>query len=172
MTKTLVVFHSRTGYTRRVANAIARRLDAEVEEVRIVQRLGGWLGYAMCAFEAMMGLTPALRPGRRSLAGIDLIVIGTPVWFWNLSSPMRSWLTSHSLKGRRFAFFCTMGGSGARGVLATMQQLAGGEPVATLALTDADVDRGADAKVEAFVRALARGRQPDAARLQARAAPA
>jgi hypothetical protein len=53
-----------------------------------------------------------------------------------------------------------------------MQRLAGRKPVATLALTDAEVDRGADEKVEVFVRALASERQPAVARVHARPAHA
>lgn len=172
MSKTLVAFHSRSGYTRRVALALARRLAADVEEIRIVQPLDGLLGYAMCAVEAVAGLTPALRPGRRSLAGYDLVIVGTPVWFWSLSSPVRSWLEAHPLKGRRFAFFCTMGGSGDRGVFAAMRQLARGAPQATLALSDAEVDRGADAAIDGFVQELRRGFRSRPALRPARALPA
>ncbi|MGE5791897.1 MAG: hypothetical protein ACM36B_04370, partial [Bacteroidota bacterium] len=50
--------------------------------------------------------------------------------------------------------FCTMGGSGAERVFATMAALCGKDPVATLALTDAEVDAGAARKIDAFVRAL------------------
>jgi hypothetical protein len=39
-------------------------------------------------------------------------------------------------------------------VFATMAALCGKDPVATLALTDAEVDAGAARKVGAFVRAL------------------
>ncbi len=159
MPKTLIVYHSRTGYTRRVAQALARRLDADLEDIHIVQPLAGPLGYAMCAIEAIAGLAPALLPARRDAAGYDLVVVGTPVWFWSLSSPVRSWLESHPLQGRRFAFFCTMGGSGAACVFATMKQLAGGEPVATLALTDAEVGAMAEAKLDSFVSALRSGRR-------------
>lgn len=172
MSRTLVAFHSRSGYTRRVALFIARRLGADVEEIRIVQPLDGVLGYAMCAVEAMAGLTPALRRGRPSLAGIDLVVVGTPVWFWSLASPVRSWLERHSLAGRRVAFFCTMGGSGSKAVFATMRSLAGVEPIATLALTDRDIDGGAQAKLDDFVDALKAGRRPRSARLHSRPAHA
>lgn len=154
MTKTLVVYHSRTGYTRRAAKALADKLDADLEEVKIVQPLSGPLGYAMCAIEAVTGLAPALRPSRMDPAAYDLVVVGTPVWFWSLSSPMRSWLEKNPLKDGRFAFFCTMGSSGATCVFATMKQLAGGEPIATLALTDSDSDAAMQAKLESFVRAL------------------
>ena len=162
MKKTLIVYHSRTGYTRRVAQALARPLDADIDEIRIVQPLGGAVGYAMCAIEAMAGLTPALRPGSRNPAAYELVIVGTPVWFWSLSSPVRSWLESHRLP-HRVAFFCTIGGSGAPRVFATMAGLAGKAPVATLALLDKEVDEPYDHKLDAFVQRLQAGahRRPD-----------
>jgi len=133
MKKTLIVFHSRSGYTRRVAQALAQRLDADLDEIRIVQPMAGTLGYAFCALESLLHLTPALRPSTRDAADYPLVVVGTPVWFWNLSSPVRSWLAGNRLAKGRFAFFCTMGGSGAGRAFAAMQELAGGAPRATLA---------------------------------------
>lgn len=154
MTKTLIVYHSRSGYTRRVAQDLAGRLGADLEEVHIVQPMEGAIGYALCAIEAMAGLAPALRPARKSPGAYDLVVVGTPVWFWSLSSPMRSWLEKFGRRGKRYAFFCTMGGSGAPRVFAAMQELTGSEPVATLALTDAEVDARSRAKLDAFVSEL------------------
>lgn len=156
MKKTLIVFHSRTGHTRRVAQALAQRLDADLDEIRIVQPLDGIAGYAMCAIEAIAGLTPALRPMHRNPAAYELLVIGTPVWFWNLASPVRSWLEAHPPK-RRVAFFCTMGGSGAGRVFAAMAGLAGREPVATLALLEKDLAGPFDNRLDAFARRLLAG---------------
>jgi flavodoxin len=164
VTKTLIAFHSKTGYTRRVAQKLAGRLVADLDEIRIVQPLDGRLGYLMCAVEAMAGLAPALRPSRKDSANYDLVVVGTPVWFWSLASPVRSWLEEHPLRGRRFGFFCTMGGSGASCAFSTMAKLAGDKPVATLALTDHEVDAGADAQIDGFVRALLSGRTRRSAR--------
>ena len=104
MTKTLIVFHSRTGYTRRAAQALADRLNADLDEIQIVQPLDGRIGYLMCAIEAMTGLAPAIRAARKDPANYDLIVVGTPVWFWSLASPVRSWLEEHQLRSRRFGF--------------------------------------------------------------------
>lgn len=155
MKRTLIVYHSRSGNTRRVAQALAQRLDADLDEIRIVQPMQGALGYLMCAIESMAALTPALRPAHRNPARYDLVVVGTPVWFWNVASPVRSWLEAHPLK-QRVAFFCTMGGSGGERAFATMAALAGHEPIATLALTQGEVEVGAfDAKLAAFARRLA-----------------
>lgn len=156
MKRTLIVYHSRTGHTRRVAQALARRLDADLDEIRIVQPLDGVAGYAMCAIEAVAALAPALRPMHRDPAAYELVLIGTPVWFWSLSSPVRSWLEQHPLK-RRVAFFCTMGGSGAQRVFATMAGLAGRKPVATLALLERDLAGDFESRLDAFVERLRAG---------------
>jgi len=155
MTRNLIVFHSRSGNTRRVAQALAKRLHADLDEIRIVQPLPGALGYLMCAIESMAALTPALRRPHHDPAGYGLVVIGTPVWFWNVASPVRSWLEAQR-PSRRVAFFCTMGGSGSGRAFATMAALAGREPAATLALTQREVEGGAFGdKLEAFIGRLA-----------------
>lgn len=171
MKKTLIVYHSRSGNTRRVARALARRLHADLDEIRIVQPLAGWLGYLMCAIESLAVLSPALRPGHHNPSKYELVLIGTPVWFWNVSSPVRSWLESHPLK-HRLAFFCTMGGSGSGRAFATMAELAGEAPVATLALTEDQVASGEFGEpLDAFVRELGsttprtRSREPASHRL-------
>lgn len=164
MNKTLIVYHSRTGYTRQVAKALARRLGADLEEIRIVQPMRGALGYAACAIEAIARLTPALRPMKKDPTDYALVLIGTPVWFWNLSSPVRSWLARHRALRGRVAFFCTMGSSGARRVFAAMAKVLGKQPVATLALADAQIEAGFDERLDAFVQSLRTQRAARAAR--------
>ena len=170
MKKTLIVYHSRTGNTGRVAQALAQRLDADLDEIRIVQPHDGVAGYAMCAIEAVAGLAPALRPMQRNPAAYELVVIGTPVWFWSLASPVRSWLETHPLK-HRVAFYCTMGGSGAQRVFATMAELVGRQPVATLPLLEKELDGPFEEKLDAFVARLRAGATQRAPRRPAHGRP-
>lgn len=165
MKRVLIAYHSRSGATRRVARALAGRLGADVEEIRIVQPLTGALGYVFCAIESLAGLTPALRAARHDPAAYDLVIVGTPVWFWDVSSPVRSWLEQHRRAGRRVAFFCTMGSSGAARAFGTMRRLAGRAPIATLALTQREVEAGAQAQLSTFVGDL---KAPPAAPTRAR----
>ena len=153
MKKTLIAYHSRSGYTRRVALALAERLNADLDEIRIVQSLGGAAGYALCAIEALAGLAPALRRAHHDPAAYELVIVGTPVWFWSLASPVRSWLEGHELK-HHVAFFSTMGGSGAQRVFSTMAALAGRQPEATLALVDEEIDAAHCDKIDAFAQRL------------------
>jgi flavodoxin len=154
MTKTLVVFHSRSGYTRRVAMNLAAHLGADLDEVRIVEPMAGPLGYALCAMEAITGLAPAIRPMLHDPAAYDLVVVGSPVWFWSLSSPVRRWLEKYGRRPRQVAFFCTMGGSGAGRVFAAMRELVRVDPIGTLSMTDSEVDAHRRPKLDAFIREL------------------
>lgn len=156
MKKTLVAFHSRTGYTRRVAESLARRLNADVDEIRVVRERAGLLGYLRCALEARGRYVPEILPARREPARYELVVVGTPIWAWCLSSPVRSYLRKHRHELKRVAFFCTMGGAGAENAFGDMTELCGKAPVVTLALTDREIDgRRHQAKLEPFAKALA-----------------
>lgn len=159
MTKTLVVYHSQSGYTRRIAQALARRLNADLEAISVLQPRAGLLGYAQDALEAIAAMTPAIHALQRDPARYDLVVIGTPVWFWSLSSPVRTWLAQARLGNARTAFFCTMGGSGAGRAFGAIAELIGSKPLATLALTDRQIDARRMEALEAFVQVLS-GRRP------------
>jgi flavodoxin len=154
MAKILIAFHTRTAYTRRVAEAIARRIDADLDEITVTRERPGPLGYARCALEAMAEVATSIQLPERNPAQYDLVVIGTPVWSWNLSSPMRTYVLEERRRFPRVAFFCTMGSSGSERVFAELAKLCGKTPVATLSVSDPEIDSGYLKKLEAFVRAL------------------
>jgi hypothetical protein len=151
--KSLVVYYSRTGYTRRVAESLARRLNADLEPIDAAPR-PGVLGYLRCSLESLLKLQTAIRAPRHDPAAYGLVLVGGPVWFWGLSSPVRTWLQMRRRRLPQVAFFCTMGGSGAQHVFDTMAAVAGKRPLATLALTDRDIDEHGQRWLEAFVQAL------------------
>lgn len=155
MTRTLVVYHSRTGRTRRVAQALARGLAADLQAIEPVRERSGLLGYLRCALEALGRVQPLIRDLGHEPSRYDLLVIGTPVWFWRLSSPVRTFVHRYVHGAQRVAFFCTMGGQGSEGVFAELAALCGRAPIATLALTEREADRGDARRLGEFVQALA-----------------
>jgi hypothetical protein len=173
MGRTLVVYHSRTGNTRRVAQTLAPRLHADLDEIRLSESRRGPVGYVRCAVEAIAELIPNVLSSRDP-HDYGLVIVGTPVWFWSLSSPVRRYLRKVRSAPAQFAFFCTLGGSGALLVFETMTTLIGRMPVATLALTAAEIAARDNEKIGAFIQALhgrrsrrnersVRGTQPAAA---------
>jgi menaquinone-dependent protoporphyrinogen IX oxidase len=155
MKNCLLAFYSRTGYTRRVAEHIAKRLDCDVCDIQERRPRGGWSGYLRSGFEALTGRLPELQDQRYDPSRYALVVLGTPVWMGQAASPVRAFLAHHPLREARMAVFCSYGGSGAEKALDMLEGIAGKKPVTRLALTDAEIDSGAIArKVEAFVDML------------------
>ena len=83
-----------------------------------------------------------INPPKADPSTYDIIIVGTPIWAWNISSPVRSYLAAMKGKLPRVAFFCTMG-SKAGETFKVMEVLAGKAPVATLEIMTGDAKSGA-----------------------------
>jgi flavodoxin len=136
--RTLVVCYSLTGHTRGIAAEIAAACHADVEEIVEPRPRSGALGYGRSVIEAALGIAVPLRPGRHAPQDYGVVVIGTPVWMWNMASPVRAWIHEHRAALPRIACFCTLGGSGSDKVLEDMARLCGRVPIARLAVTEAE----------------------------------
>jgi flavodoxin len=155
MSRILVVYFSRTGYTRQIAEAIAHELGADVEWVQESKSRQGILGYLRSAREALQQRTVAIRAPGKNPSNYDLVILGTPVWASNMSSPIRAYIVAHRSALGQVALFCTQGGSGAMKALGKMTELCGHKPVATVILNDDEIvkDRYRD-KLNGFLRAI------------------
>lgn len=155
MKKALVVYFSRSGYTQRIAEEIAARCGAEIERIQDARGRSGLLGYLRSAREALRKRAAEIAPGSARPSDYELVMIGTPVWAGNVSSPVRAYIAAHKSELRRVAFFCTQGGSGGAGVLADMAALSGQPAAANLVLNDRDIDKGLQAmKLRQFLETL------------------
>src|SRR5512139_1268886 len=156
MRKTLVVYFSRSGHTRSVADEIARRCGADLEAIQDVRPRTGVFGYWRSAREAMKKTIIEIRPSTRDPAEYDLVILGTPIWGGNLCSPMRAYVSGHRGKFRQVAFFSTQGGSPPGKAFRDLAELCACAPRAVVAITDKQMQTGAlSGKVDEFVRALA-----------------
>ena len=117
MVRAVVVYFSRTGYTRKIAEAIAARCGADIEGIQDVRDRSGIWGYLRSAREALGERLIDIRPPIRNPSDYNIVILGTPVWASNICSPMRAYVTTHREEFRQVAFFCTQGGSGAKKVL-------------------------------------------------------
>jgi flavodoxin len=156
MQRAVVVYFSRTGYTRKIAEEIAARCGADLEAIEDVRPRAGIFGYLRSAREAYKKLPIEIRPAAKNPSEYDLVILGTPIWAGNVSSPIRAYLTAHRAELKQVAVFCTQGGSGAEKVLNDMAELCGRKPVASLALNDGEIKRREYAeKLHRFLDSLA-----------------
>lgn len=139
MKKILVLYYSRTGFTRTIARQVARACNADLEPIEGVKGRTHAVGYVRSAIEAALHLDTPIRRAKHIPSDYDIVVIGTPIWFWNMASPVRTYVKRHRRQFKRVAFFCTYGGSGQGKVLSDLAALCGRPAVATMAVADAEV---------------------------------
>lgn len=153
--KTLIVFYSRTGTTRKVAEKLAEIIGEETEEIIDAKNRSGAKGYLLAGRDAMRKRLTELKAVGKNPAEYDLVIIGTPIWAWTVSAPVRTFLEKYKDNLNRVAFFCTMGGSGDKNAFSEMEKISGKKPLASLALTAKEVMHGEyEEKLRMFQQSL------------------
>lgn len=137
--KILVVYYSRTNITRKVADSIANKIDVDIEEIIDTKNRDGVRGYITAGRDAMQGRLTKLEPCKSDVAKYDMVCVGTPIWGWNVSTPIRTFLEENKDRFKDVSFFCTMGGSGDDKAFKNMVEILGKNPKATLSLLTKDV---------------------------------
>jgi flavodoxin len=133
--KCLVVFYSRTGRTREVAEGISKALRCDTEEIKEAGSRKGVLGFLRSGFEAYLKRLPSINEPGHDPSSYDLVVIGTPTWASNISSPVRAYMSRYRARFKKSAFFRT-GFSENEKVFKDMEALCGKKPIRTLSVTN------------------------------------
>ena len=155
MGKSLIVYYSRSGHTREVAGAIAEQLGCDLEEIHELRSRRGVFGYFRSAREALREQLVEIEQCSFDPGHYDLVVLGTPVWAGNLSSPLRSYVARFQGRFRDVAFFCTEGGRGSEKVFSRLEALTGKAPLAMLAVRQREVGSSATKeRIAAFAQGL------------------
>ena len=105
--KSLVVYYSRTGNTRFVAEMIAEKLKADIEELIDKKGRGGSIGFLIAGKDAALKKETQIGEIKHPPSGYNFIVLGVPVWAKEVPPAMRTYLNRHDLSKKRVAFFNT-----------------------------------------------------------------
>ena len=156
--RSLVLYYSNTGNTRKVAEALAKSLDAELAEATCDSYLS-FPGQLLMAFDIFSRRIPKIDVLVPPGADYDLVVIGSPVWAARLAPPVVALLEKHSFGGAALAHFVTCSGTSPKWpperAIAEMESLSDMAPVATHIFREAEIKSGAyAAEVEAFAAQL------------------
>lgn len=131
--KTLVLYYSFTGITRRVSQLLAKELNADIAELTCKAYTYGFLGGLRQAWDVLVGGTPPIEIPKQVNEDYDLIIAAGPVWAARPAPPIRS-LAKQSKANQKFALFLTCGGDSKRypGEKA-LDEIINGMPAAPLA---------------------------------------
>jgi flavodoxin len=112
--KVLVLYYSLTSNTKTVAQEIATRLEADIEEIALVEPYDTAFQATIerCKAEREKGILPEIKPLKSNVADYDWIFIGYPIWFGTYAPPIASLLEKVDLKDKYVVPFCTFGSGG------------------------------------------------------------
>ena len=112
--KVLVLYYSQTSNTKAVAEEIATRLGADIEEIVATTPYDGdfQATIARCMQEREQGVKPEIQPLKSDVTKYDVVFIGFPVWFGTYAPPVAALLESVDLAGKKVVPFCTFGSGG------------------------------------------------------------
>jgi len=112
--KSLVLFFSWSGNTRRIAQIIAEKTGADIREIQpetpYPQDYNAVLSQAKQ--EIQRKNYPALRPIEMDWSAYDVIYLGTPNWWSSAAPPVTSFLHKVMPTEKTIIPFCTNGGGG------------------------------------------------------------
>jgi hypothetical protein len=127
--KILVVYYSRTGNTEKVAKDIAAGLNAVLEKIDDNQKRSGVFGFLSSGREAAAKKLIKILPSRNDPKKFDIVIIGTPVWAGEISSPVRAYVTEYKGSLSNVSCFATSGGDSQTMVPASIGQITGKQPL-------------------------------------------
>ena len=112
--KMLVLYYSQTSNTKTVAQEIATRLHADIEEIALVEPYDTACQATIerCKADREKGILPEIKPLKSNVADYDVVFIGYPIWFGTYAPPIASLLNQIDLSGKRVVPFCTFGSGG------------------------------------------------------------
>ena len=112
--RSCVVWFSRTGHTRRVADAIRAVSGAKTFEIKLSDPTRYSDEYRKATKEVLAeierGVKPEIEAPSVPVDDFDVFFIGTPTWWHHVSTPVQAWLETVDLNGKIVMPFTTHGG--------------------------------------------------------------
>lgn len=123
--KILIAYFSYEGNTKAFAESIQKKVDGDLF---FIEPQDAYPKNRDTAIEQAKGeveskYTPKLVNKLADIRSYDIIFIGTPIWWYTVAPPVRTFLTEYDLADKTIVPFSTHKGSGLSGIDKTMREL-------------------------------------------------
>lgn len=110
--KTLILYYSYGGNTRKIAEMLQKEVGGDLEEIQTTKTYTGNYDAVVDQgqWEVNTGYMPEIKPVQADLSQYDRIVVGTPVWWYTFAPAVKSFFNQYDLKGKTIYPFATNGG--------------------------------------------------------------
>lgn len=114
MSNTLVLYYSFEGSTKKIAEYIAKEIEADIEKITPVKELKskGFSKFLWGGSQVIMKKKPEINPINLNLDDYNTVLIGTPIWAGTFAPPIYTLLEEGYLKNKKIGYFyCHEGGA-------------------------------------------------------------
>lgn len=139
--KSLVVYYSRTNTTKKLAEDIAGKINADTEEITSKVSYSGKLGYMRGGKDALKEKIVELEDQKYDPQDYDVVYLGAPVWAGKAANPLISYMKQNEGKLNNVKFFMTAASSNFESSFKQMEKYSA-KPIKTLGLTTKKVKKG------------------------------
>ena len=152
----LLIFYSRTGKTKKIAELISNNLNCEYEEIIDTKKRTGFIiGFLKCGYAATREKLTTIKEVQKNPKFYDLIILGTPIWNKKMTPAIRTYISDNKINFKNVAFFCTEGGKGGPQAFESMAELCEKEPISTLEITKKEIKKGIHLeKINGFIQEI------------------
>ena len=109
--ETLVLYYTRTGTNKIIAEYVQSQVPgAQIAEIKTQDDRSGILGFITCSFDQWFDRDADINELPINTEDYNNVIICSPIWMQNLSSPARTFIKQSNLKGKSLYLFVTYGG--------------------------------------------------------------
>lgn len=142
----LLVYYSKSGATRKVAEEIASATGAIIEEIIDKRSRSGFFGFITAGKDAASKKLTEIQKIENNPSKFSMVIIGTPVWAGNMAPAIRTYISENDLSRKKVALFCVSGGQNPGPVFSDMKSLIKGNVLAEEHFQSKDVKSGSYAE--------------------------
>lgn len=110
--KTIIIYYGYGKHTRMIAERIKDELECDILEIK--PKVPYSSDYQTVVDETTDNLqtkeTPEIEDIKTDLDDYDKVILGTPVWWYTITPPIRTFLTKYDLSGKKVFPFATNAG--------------------------------------------------------------
>lgn len=104
---TLILYYSRTGKSKIVADTLHEHLNADLLEINENKDRSGALGFMGAALDSFLDRETDIIPSAIDLDDYDNVIMVSPIWNWNIAVPIRTCISHADLRGKKLLMFTT-----------------------------------------------------------------
>jgi flavodoxin len=105
--KTLIIYYSRTGKTKLICETLQKNLNADLLEIKDPKDRSGSWGFITSAIDAFLHKHTPIEPEHPDLSAYSFIIVASPIWSWNLSTPIHTLFEKNRFDGKKLILVTT-----------------------------------------------------------------